>query len=462
MPEGTSAPPAHAPPRPALAWCVVAGIVGLLLLLHALHPDPGAEEFALEQMTQQVQAQYGTREIAGPFAGPDTFEAMEKLHGRGPVAQRQRFAVVAADLRGPAKGLAHLDATEKLLRERGTPLAGRAREVEAILRRKFTGGTLSKEEQVALRGELGWFGDLALAPAGGPGREQVMEPARRVAKIQVLLAAGCLALLGLGVVAAAVFWLAVLRREGTFFLLGPGTAPHGLYAETFAAWMVLFVLVSLLADLAGGGLALEGCAILCTLSALAWPVWRGVPFARVRDDLGLRMPANPVKEILAGIACWVSSIPVMAAALVVVVALAYATGMVGGDDDPLAPTRMPTHPIMGEMAHNGRWFLILALASGVAPLVEETFFRGALYRHLRDATGRRGRLVSVAMAAGISGFVFAVIHPQGIVAVPLLMAVAWSLVQAREWRGSLLAPMAAHAVNNAAATLFAWIALGGR
>jgi len=40
------------------------------------------------------------------------------------------------------------------------------------------------------------------------------------------------------------------------------------------------------------------------------------------------------------------------------------------------------------------------------------------------------------------------LHPQGWVAVPALSAIAMVLAALREWRGSLIAPMAAHACNN--------------
>jgi membrane protease YdiL (CAAX protease family) len=459
----------HAPPRTALAWCVIGAVVGGILLLHLLRPDPAGEAFALDLMTQQVRIQYGTRDFAGPAGDAATYDAIRAAFARGPVAQRQRFAVVAGDLRGAKAARDVLDETERVLRERNVPLAGREKEVQGILR-KIHGEPpvpLDDGERAVLRASLGWFGDLALAPVGAAGREAVLAPARRSAIRYFAIAAGVLAALGIGVVVAAAFWISVLRREGTVFLLGPGTAPHGIYAETFAAYLVLFLLLSfaagLVLDAAGlrdHVLAVDGVLVLLSLGALAWPVWRGVPFATVRDDLGLRMPAHPLREVLAGVVAWLSSLPIMAAAIALVVGLMAALGRFTGPADPLAPPNLPNHPIMAEIARGDRWLLVLLVAAGAAPLVEEVFFRGALYRHLREATGGRGRLPSVAIAAGISGLVFAAIHPQGLVAIPMLMAVAWAMVQAREWRGSLLAPVAAHSLNNAAVTLLAWLQFG--
>jgi hypothetical protein len=71
-------------------------------------------------------------------------------------------------------------------------------------------------------------------------------------------------------------------------------------------------------------------------------------------------------------------------------------------------------------------------------------FRGALFSHLR---ARVGWWVS----APVVSLIFAAIHPQGWVAIPVLGAIAMVLAGLREWRGSAIAPMVAHGVNNAVA-----------
>jgi membrane protease YdiL (CAAX protease family) len=91
---------------------------------------------------------------------------------------------------------------------------------------------------------------------------------------------------------------------------------------------------------------------------------------------------------------------------------------------------------------------VLLLASVIAPIVEETMFRGVLYRHLREASSRLGFVLSILVSAVLVSFVFAVIHPQGLEAVPLLMALAFAFCLMREWRGTLLPSMIAHGINN--------------
>ena len=59
-----------------------------------------------------------------------------------------------------------------------------------------------------------------------------------------------------------------------------------------------------------------------------------------------------------------------------------------------------------------------------------------------------------------NSFIFAVVHPQGYVAVPVLMAIAFGLTIAREWRGSLIPSMIAHGIHNGLVMLVLILAIG--
>jgi membrane protease YdiL (CAAX protease family) len=76
----------------------------------------------------------------------------------------------------------------------------------------------------------------------------------------------------------------------------------------------------------------------------------------------------------------------------------------------------------------------------VTPIVEETLYRGALYRHLRD----RLRWLPAVI---VSSAVFALMHSAP--ARPVVYVLGLALALLREWRGSLIAPVAAHAAWNA-------------
>jgi len=77
-----------------------------------------------------------------------------------------------------------------------------------------------------------------------------------------------------------------------------------------------------------------------------------------------------------------------------------------------------------------------------------------LFHHLR---GRWAWAPSAAVVAVI----FAAIHPQGWVAVPVLASIALALAALREWRGSIIASMTAHAFNNFMAITVALVLLRG-
>lgn len=73
------------------------------------------------------------------------------------------------------------------------------------------------------------------------------------------------------------------------------------------------------------------------------------------------------------------------------------------------------------------------------PIVEETLYRGALYRYLRD----RFRWLP---AVVLSSAVFAAMHSFWQMPYAYVLGLACALL--REWRGSLIAPVAAHASWN--------------
>jgi membrane protease YdiL (CAAX protease family) len=134
----------------------------------------------------------------------------------------------------------------------------------------------------------------------------------------------------------------------------------------------------------------------------------------------------------------------------------------GETGDPLGIGPDPAHPIAGFLLNAdwwGRIQVILAASVGV-PIVEETMFRGVLYRHLREATARWRRGLSVLASAAVVSFLFAVVHPQGILAVPALMSLAIGFSLVREWRGTLVPSMIGHGLNNLMVTVLLLVIAG--
>jgi membrane protease YdiL (CAAX protease family) len=212
-------------------------------------------------------------------------------------------------------------------------------------------------------------------------------------------------------------------------------------------------------------LLLSGVVVLLSLVALAWPVLRGVSWLEVRRDIGLVRGRRPAWEPVIGVGCYAMALPMLVLGLIAtLLLLTHHTDLSAGNTSAhdFSPSPSPTHPIIGYLVQPG-WRLrleVFFVACIVAPIVEETMFRGVLYRHLRDASARLGSVMSTIVSATIVSFLFASVHPQGPLAIPALMALAYGLTLAREWRVTLVPGMVAHGLNNGLLLLFLSLALG--
>ncbi len=382
----------------------------------------------------------------------------------GPPEHRLKFVALAGELAGPEAALEQLaDLREDLKQEQlavEPPVAETQAALEKLYRDyaagRWAAPAVSAAERQQIQRELGWFGRLALAPKSGPNqaqRQEILSSAQKTVSLLVGLFL-LFVLLGLGgfigLVVLFIFMLLGKLQHG-FALRGEFGA---IYAETFAVWIVLFLLLSLGASLVAPGpiLWVQGLAMLLSLAALGWPVLRGVGWRRVREDIGLFAGKRPEWEPAIGLATYAMAIPLLVIGVILVVILILLTQQdPGGAANPFESPVQVSHPVVDELLHSGfaGWWQVLLLASVVAPLVEETMFRGVLYRHLREASTGWGCALSVLCSAMFTSFIFAVIHPQGVLAVPALMALALAFTLAREWRGSLVPCMVAHGVNNA-------------
>lgn len=151
------------------------------------------------------------------------------------------------------------------------------------------------------------------------------------------------------------------------------------------------------------------------------------------------------KQLGAGLAGYAAYVPFLGALLLLTLLLA-----------PALPAEQ-TNPL-GERAADSRttlqWLWIFAQAAVLAPIVEEFVFRGVLFKVLWQRTGR------VWLSAFVSGYLFAVIHPQflgGIFPITVLGAIL-ALVYAHT--RSLGACILIHALHNGLITLMLWSAMG--
>lgn len=115
----------------------------------------------------------------------------------------------------------------------------------------------------------------------------------------------------------------------------------------------------------------------------------------------------------------------------------------------------PEHPIVPFIAQGGSVFwAAFVLATVVAPVVEETVFRGMLYTALRAQ-------MKTWPAALLSGAIFAAVHPTLPGQFLPIMALGVVLALLREKTGSLAPSMVCHAVNNAVMLTLVRVTYGG-
>ncbi|MCH7603240.1 MAG: CPBP family intramembrane metalloprotease [Planctomycetes bacterium] len=315
--------------------------------------------------------------------------------------------------------------------------------------------SLDEARREELKQRSGWLGRLALlAPDSDDqaGREALIKPLL-IIPIVMGIVLGTMGIFGLaGLVGIVVFIILALKGKVRHGFQASGRR-GGLYAETFALWVLFFFGCQYLVKLAveadmltsKSGTTLSLVAFFLSLIILGWPVVRGVSFQQVRQDIGWTTGRGVFRELFGGgFAGYAMALPILG----VGVGLTLLLLMIQEYLLPDAPS--PSHPIQDMAASNNLLIIVqmYILGSIAAPIVEETFFRGVLYRHFREFSRKWSLLLSVFASALASSLIFAGLHPQGLAVIPSLASLGIAFCLIREWRGSLLAPMFVHGFSN--------------
>ena len=441
------------PRRTGLAgvlWLVlIATVVGFVIMQNYL-VDREVERMttSLEDDVQQrlasrmvlFSSRWRMPGVTGPrVGGPDELRAQLEMTARTPTMW-VRVAPILAEVHGSEAALAFLGDLEFHLRDRGELDALIEQDV-ATLRQVYTTGplTVPEAERRRLIERHDWYAELAVTdglPSGAAVRRAATWAAVRSFVGVVMIGIGAmlagiagLVLLTLGIVALVQGW-----TRPTFRPLDNLRGPtRSVLLETFVLFLLAMIGLSLLGEQLTGVDGFDVSWALPWLMAplLLWPRLRGLDRGRFRTALGLHLGRGFWREAGFGLVGYLAAMPLLAVALIYTFVLTQIAG------------EAPSHPVVIEAVTGGPWKLVqlYVLACIWAPLFEELAFRGAFYSHLR-------RRMHAVVAALISAVVFAAIHPQGMLGIPMLAAIGLTLALIREWRGSIAGPIVVHAVHN--------------
>ena len=451
------------------AWVLIIVVCALWisqdLVMEALLVDePGVGEVATEvdaegeleslvSMEDDILGKLlvGMNEILPSPSGLSIVEINASELRVGDSGQQLAWVVLQGWFKGPQEGL---EALEKLIEENtDPPLLSSApaypEEAVQLLKASFAaaqdGTELDEDTREKLEGSLGYYGKLAIGLSEKSLRQELNRAAYQAAigfavVLLVFATVGFAGVVGLIIMIVLAF---THKMHGKVV----GSPGHGVYAETFALWLIAFFGLQILAGMSGiePALLMAALAFFLSLTVLAWPVLRGKRWSEVCSDIGWHKERSAiVQPMFGGLGTWAMALPLMGVGLLLTIILSLIVKEVTGS----APE--PSHPIQQEAMSAGGWqiLMLFLIASVAAPIVEETMFRGVLYTHLRGVTRRYKPWLSILLAIIVSSTIFAAIHPQGLVFMPPLMGLAAGFCIGREWRGSLIAPMVAHGLHN--------------
>ncbi len=259
-----------------------------------------------------------------------------------------------------------------------------------------------------------------------------------------------LAAVGAGTVIVAVLGLAILvrtwrRRAAGPEAPGPPVAPRwgpldvGVLATGFVFLAVIAGTARAAADPDGGLLSLLGAsqAVSVAAAALAALIVAARGHRPVARALGLAAPAPGSEPApVAGARFWARAFP-----------LCYGAGLLArAAFERLGWDRTPNPAAEGFVTTGSPLEIgaVVAVAILLAPPLEEIVHRGFVFPALRARLGRRAGIA-------VSAALFAAIHPAPDMLPIFILGCALAL--AYESTGSLWAPIAAHALNNALSLL---------
>jgi membrane protease YdiL (CAAX protease family) len=440
---GSSTQPAPGAPVQVTApqggdqFAIVSGMmVKMANALKSISPGGTLEPRNAEQLTGQLTTSAVTPE--------DEFRALivrAEIEGAGAVKQSVRDAEGVLSYEGASEDL-------------------------QTLRAILDGQGVSDSERDRLMDRHGYFARLAFAiglPDTDPARAPLVEGGGAI-----MAFVGVLIVFAVAVFIASITCFAILmmrlaqgKVRRRFAPPLPGGSVYmemvGVFALGFFGLKLVMTLVLLLMSKgtgsggSGGAVTAPSTELVIAsmagqwllLAVLFYPLLRGVSWAEHKRRMGWHSGSGVFREIGAGLFAYFASLPLVFLAMLVTLLGAFVWSFIK-QQVLKEPPETPSNPIF-ELLGMGSPVVLLVLftmATVWAPLVEEGVFRGGCYRHLRSVMG-------VVLAGVLSAVAFGVMHGYPVIMLMPVITLGFIFSLMREWRGSLIAAITAHALHNA-------------
>ncbi|MFQ3592732.1 MAG: hypothetical protein SNJ82_06005, partial [Gemmataceae bacterium] len=330
-----------------LAWAVVLILIGLIVYRNSVRSPSGSDGEADSfqgnaRLTIALQARYlyGVAELGLPVE--TILDQGHDVLGNTPAGDMAYAIVIAAIWGQDNIGLALLEEVEPQSEDER-----QARELLIRLYSKEHNQQLDENERAWLKQKFGWVGQLALAQGDPEALEPLAAQAKRLAIGLIVSMVVALLLLMLGLLLLTFALLAPL--QGWVRFVPPPGNHVGIYAEMFALYMAFYFGGSFALSFwpaAAKNLGINGLLILSCLVVLVWPVWRGVPWAVVRQEMGLRFRWA---DLPLGLATEIAALPCILLGALIMLGVMRLLRLMGNDPG------MPSHPL-GDLVADLTWW----------------------------------------------------------------------------------------------------------